>query len=135
MKKWIFLLVMLPLAFAQANGFNDEDLSILLEKQQAGIIYVWSPFMPLSIIGREEIIDISHNLGVPAKLLVGYPEGQNISDDEVTSESLLTMGVFDHFPALLVYVNGKLLKTIIHGYEAPESLEFMIKKLLEDEHL
>src|SRR5262245_11283098 len=47
-----------------ATAFTDDDLRSLVRENEAGMIYVWSPSMPLSIRGLEEARAAATTLGI-----------------------------------------------------------------------
>ena len=49
---------------------TDRDLSRLVNKNSQGLIYVWSPGMPLSVRGISEIRRVANDLNLPLKIVV-----------------------------------------------------------------
>jgi hypothetical protein len=120
--KTLYILSMSCLLTLQAFSktvFTDEDLKYVLEKNDQGIIYLWSPFMPLSILGREEIIDVAKKMDIGLTLVVDPLAIETQTPDPLMkSRALMVHGVLDHYPAVSIYSDGKLLEgVIIHGYE------------------
>lgn len=99
--------------------FSDDNLEELLAENTDGMILVWSKDMPLSGLALEEAPGVARALGL--KLTV-------IEDREMKSTVLASEGILNHFPAVMVYRDQKLLNFLIQGYEVPESLI----RILED---
>ncbi len=43
---------------------------------------------------------------------------------------LQKMGPLDHFPAMIFFKNGKIVKPILHGYESIEGMKIFFKNYL-----
>lgn len=122
-----FVLLLSTLAFAQVT---DRSLNKFMQDNQKGIIYVWSPYMPLSVLGRQEIIQIAKDLNLPVLLTIDpSARGIQTEDQKLESRILMRSGVLDHFPATLLFENGKLRDDVlIHGYEN----QIPLTKLIQD---
>lgn|GEM_PF-5413423 len=114
--------------------FSDRDLRVLLDENPRGLIYIWSPNMPYSYqqrlkgkSGVEIVRDIGRRLGLKVTVVLdpaasaGYarqlvsqhsymkPESlRSVQSIELSMRSMRT-----HYPALIVYANGRLAR---HGY-------------------
>lgn len=116
-----------------------------------GVIYIWSPLMPLSRFGIENIVAATDDLGVrltllDAATLRGLATGPQISETTSTidaraqlvfdakSDSLiqqiLASGATAHYPSILVHRDGRLVGTAILGYKTAETYHEMIEERL-----
>ena len=118
---------------AHSSEFTDRDLHQLLESGRSGILFSWSPHMPLSMkalailqrlahplhlniipvldpdadIKMAQVVSIKHRLGSP-------------SLRKIASSELLELGLGIHFPAVLVFRNGKIRGGVIPGSKEPQ---------------
>lgn len=124
------------------NGFTDLDLKTWLSDSTQGLIYVWSPYMPLSIKGLKEI---HQNLFGQLKnikvLILRDPTSSNISGLKALKKNRLPekynkavmaidfqfRGLLLHAPSWVIVKNGKFGK-VISGYRNQEVLLAEIKK-------
>ncbi len=137
MKALLALLILMSMSAFAKEPFTDKDLHQALSKNESGIIYLWSPFMPLSVIGREEIIEVAQNLNLQLILVVDPLATQTETPDPLMmSRDLMKFGVLDHYPAIALYSEGKLVKdVIIHGYEQKQTLSELINSYLNGKNL
>jgi hypothetical protein len=117
--------------------FTDDDFHHLLSEHQAGIIYLWSPFMPLSSLGRDEIGPIAEELSVNlTTLLDPYADSCPTADPLMDSQKLMSLGMLDHYPAVALYKNGHLIEDVlVLGYEKPKTLIKLLRSYFERENL
>lgn len=153
MKTFLVSISILFLAFncgAQSTTvrplFKDTQLKELLansqEKSLNRLIYVWSPRMPLSILGVEELSQIAYKFSLPLTVLVdpaaveseiissarGNPLLKNSS--RLDSATLVSMSMSIHYPSLVLIKNGKLLRPSRPGYDEPERVEdYLMRRL------
>ncbi len=140
------ILVALFLNVAQAReAFTDDSLKALLadsaNRKVSGVIYTWSPRMNLSILGTVELAAIARQLQLDMTVLVdpavtapeiefykNVPELQN--SYWLSSMYLYKIGITQHYPALVVYKNGKILAPLRPGYDEPARVrEYLIRRL------
>lgn len=74
--------------------------------------------MPLSTYSVSESPSVALRLGFDLVI---------VEHLEMKSQILASLGVLNHFPAIVLYKDGKLLPMIIQGYEEPESLYNLLK--------
>ncbi|MBL7543159.1 MAG: hypothetical protein JNL11_05050 [Bdellovibrionaceae bacterium] len=144
----IFLLGAFSIAYAHAAGgeFSDLHLQHILETSRlqntAGLIYAWSPRMPLSILGAEELSVLAAKLNLPLHIVL---DPTALEDDvlataknnfflehspKLDSSILIAMNMKIHYPSLILYKNGQLLNPSRPGYDEPERLEnYVIQRL------
>lgn len=149
----VFSIILLVLNFqivsAGTRGvFTDESLRVLLEhsahNQTAGVIYTWSPRMPISIMGVKDMVKIVEDLDLEMTVVLD----PNISDEEADSAQyaaihdlkissraqsldLYKMGIRVHYPALIVYKNGEIRDYIRPGYDEPGRAKSIILRSLQ----
>lgn len=108
--------------------FSDKDLRSHIEKNKTGIIYVWSPRMGLSEKGIPEIQKAARDKNLPLLILMGkdVPDVEYIKlrsklGDKVTkrvdSLEFKLRNVDQHYPAILVYKNSKIVSGVKYGFE------------------
>lgn len=114
--------------------FSDRDVRQLLDENSKGIIYIWSPNMPYSYqqrlkgkSGVEIVREIGQKLGLKVTVVLdpaasgGYARQLVSQHSYMRPESLRSVQSIElslrsmrtHFPALIVYANGRLAR---HGY-------------------
>lgn len=125
----------------QIGLFTDDDLFDLLKEYKWGVIYVWSPLMPLSIKGLPElekslrkygghltvVLDPNPKLDVSRNQL----RKSGISSDQarrVASAELLNRQITLHYPVAILYENGYLSNRTYMGYKSAEALESWIDR-------
>ncbi len=118
--------------------FTDVDLKNYLQKNASGIIYVFSPRMPLSLLGLEEArgTALSHGVSFLALLDPMETNSQSSKDPRynhipiLASKELIRRNATQHFPAKLFYKDQKLTGSFNPGYETPDILGSNLKKFL-----
>ena len=134
MKNALLLIWLLafPLSIWGASIFKDSDLQVRLTDKRPGVIYLWSPFMPLSVMGRDEIYEVAAALDLDLVTLVDPLALKGSTPDQIFGSSVLSeLGMLDHYPALVLYADGRILEqTLVHGYEQKASLTILLKKYL-----
>lgn len=90
------------------NMKNDSDIEKFVKGHKRGAIYVWSKHMGLSEKGIAEIKAASEKLKLP--LLV-------LEDTEIDSLEFKMRSVDQHYPAVLVFKDSKILSGIKYGHE------------------
>ncbi len=112
--------------------FNDSNLNDLLKSSSWGVIYVWSPFMPLSIEGIKEIrqamtekgkgkltilVDGKANIKAATDLVEkGIVNAEDIR--QVDSPELLARGVALHYPSAYIYKSRFLSNRSYIGHKS-----------------
>ena len=103
----------------------------------AGLIYVWSPRMPLSRVGITDIAAASERLGTQLALvsteeLHRYAYGRADFDPgaALLADGLLRGGALAHAPALAVHERGEPSGHAILGYKTADTYEAMIRHRL-----
>lgn len=110
---------------AMANGFTDERLRSLLGASHDGMIYVWSPGMPLSVTGLRQAKAAANSLQISFTAVVADARPGELEASGVDTAYQHTLNSFElvyrnatiHYPTAIFYKSGKLLGSAIPGYK------------------
>ncbi len=110
---------------AMAKAFTDDKLRALVERTRDGIIYVWSPGMPLSVSGLIEAKAAADSLGIAFTAVVADARPLELEHSSVDTAYQHSLNSLDlvyraatiHYPSILFYGGGKLLGSAIPGYK------------------
>jgi hypothetical protein len=94
-----------------------------------GVVYAWTPRMPLSRSGIPNVVEAARSLGVPVTLvsseeLLDYAEGNagvDARESMVLADAMLAGGALAHSPALVVYAAGDVVGSAILGYKRADA--------------
>ena len=108
-----------------AKAFTDDKLRQLVERTRDGIVYAWSPGMPLSVSGLAEAKAAADSLGVAFTAVVADARPLELEHSSVDTAYQHSLNSLDlvyrdatiHYPSILFYRNGKLLGSAIPGYK------------------
>jgi hypothetical protein len=114
--------------------FTDKDLFDTMKSSKWGVIYVWSPNMPLSIVAMKELKDAmaSRSGGKltilldgktsikAAEELVASGEVQASEIKQVSSPELFARNMTLHYPVAFIYKNGQLSSRKYIGHKRSE---------------
>ena len=100
-----------------------------------GIVYFWSPRMPLSRAGIAEIFWAARRLGMRLTL-VGTEAMHEYADADPgpavgvnpIADAMLAAGALAHAPALVLYDDGQVVGPAILGYKTAETYERMVSR-------
>lgn len=111
---------------------------------RAGIIYAWSPHMPLSVKGLTEAAAVAAALRlefIPAldpdadpglvQRLIEAGTVRTADTSRGVAGALLEQGLLLHFPSLLVFDEGRLHGPSWPGYHRPLVLEHYLRARLK----
>ena len=107
----------------------------------SGVIFVWSPSMPLSRRGIQEIHSATEDLGisltvVEASSIYEHAEavagGAGGASTDPLVESLIARGATTHFPAVIPHRDGGLRGGAILGFKTAETYRRMIEGRMGD---
>ena len=124
----------------QPEHFGNRALTRLLEQSRtagtAGVIYVWSPHMPLSMIGLREVAAVTREMGIMLVAVVDPHADPGPIDEalrrcevapehtaRLTSAALVRRGLLNHFPGMVVFASGALVGESWLGYHAPPAVQ------------
>ena len=114
---------------------DDKSLKRKIAKKN-GLIYIWSPQMPLSYRGINSIltaakkknIDVTIYMDPTARLPINHPYKKEYLN-RIDSFDLKMRDAYMHLPALFAYKNGQMMDPVKYGYEMPEGYEKDIKNV------
>lgn len=107
------------------NAFTDERLRDLLKATHDGMIYVWSPGMPLSVSGLAQAKAAADSLGVAFTAVVADARSGELEASGVATTYQRTLNSLElvyrnatvHYPTAIFYRHGRLLGSAIPGYK------------------
>lgn len=107
------------------NAFTDESLDSLLTATNRGLIYVWSPRMPLSIKGLPEARAAAESMGIAFTALASESidadfDALNVSTRDrqrMESVELVYRNATIHYPSVLLYDNSRVVDGVFPGYK------------------
>lgn len=111
------------------NAFTDEALRALVRENRAGVIYVWSPGMPLSIQGLDEARAAAKALGISFTPLVADASPEQLAAIHADPTTTRTMASLElvyrnaniHYPSVTFYRDGKVLGAAIPGFKSRDT--------------
>lgn len=138
----IVMLIVMTLLTKLAHGqdFTDRDLEKILnsslKSKSQGLIYVWSPHMPLSVRGVKEVEKLAKEKKW-ALTILRDPYANKVVADKVASRekfpknylrrmesrTLLQREMSLHYPSLIAFRSGHLSPGVRGGYDDPKRLE------------
>lgn len=129
-----------------ANEFNDMHLKKLVDEKKTGIIYLWSPQMPLSIQGVNNIIKATKqqqlNLTVLLDSNADLAQAKKMQEENKWPTSFLARAnslelemrnAFIHFPNLLFYSHQKMQMEIAPGLKTIKNYQALLQEHFRQE--
>ncbi len=134
---------------SKSKPFTDQDLAKLVGKNKKGLIYMWSPKMVYSVALFEQYADLAKKNKFEFTAVLANDVSFNEADTALktikekfndrklaSTESLLKLASVDlymrdatlHYPAVIVYNNGKIQSKRIVGVNTPVDFENMINQ-------
>ncbi|MSR19891.1 MAG: hypothetical protein EXR91_02795 [Gemmatimonadetes bacterium] len=104
----------------------------------SGIVYLWTPRMPLSRSGIPNVVEAARALGLRIALtstedLQEYAEGGHPSAAGISfADAMLEAGVLAHAPALVVHAGGDVIGTAILGYKSADAYASLVSSRLAE---
>lgn len=118
-----------PRPAAAAPRFSDRDLAAAIDRAPRGVIYAWSPHMPLSVDGYRAIAQAAAARGLPVEVVLDPAADRAFAAAEVTrgrlpaaalrvsdSVELLFRDVHVHAPAAQLWAGGRLAGSALPGF-------------------
>jgi hypothetical protein len=129
------------------NSFTDDDLQALLAKSKvqgtSGLFYFWSPHMPYSVTGLNEVKKAARDMHLDLTVLLDPKAIPKFAKEEqakhhftksdmklVESNDLLSRGILQHYPSYLMYSRGKIVGHWVPGYITPPTINQVIAREL-----
>ena len=118
------------------NAFTDASLDSLMRANARGLVYVWSPRMPLSVKGLTEARAAARTMGIPFTAVVAETNDTELRElttrlpnvvttaDQQRMESLelVYRNATIHYPATLFYRDGRIVDGVFAGYKNREAM-------------
>ena len=122
-----------------ANGFTDDKLRTLIARTRDGVIYVWSPGMPLSVSGLVEAKAAADSLGIAFTAVVADAHPLELDRSNVDTAYQHSLNSLDlvyrdatiHYPSIIFYRHGALLGSAIPGYKPRETYVALAREAFE----
>ena len=128
-----------------ANGFTDEDVFSTVKAHDWGVIYVWTPYMALSVTGLKEIKAAVKAKGGTLTILMdgkaSPTEAQawvakgDVADSElkpVASHELYSRELGLHYPISFIYRKGFISNRTYFGYKSDDEYQKWIDLEMAD---
>jgi hypothetical protein len=126
------------------KAYTDESLERTLKAAKKGLIYMWSPNMPLSVTNLQYLSKQAKELGVklvvtvdpatPKELIKMYVDQGKIRPEwtrPMESFDLINRGALIHFPAFIPFKDGKPDRGPKLGYENEvQTMKFLKENVL-----
>ena len=131
---------------APAPAFTDRDLAALLERRTRGVLYLWSPHMPLSVDGYAELRRAAEARRLEVVALLD-PQSDRRFAAAAVAEGRLPVAALDvadsvelqfrelplHAPAIVVFSGGRLQATVLRGYRSAEEYGAFFSRVLGEQ--
>ena len=125
---------------ATAHAFTDARLRRLLDTHARGLIYVWSPRMPLSVRGLAEARAAASSLGIAFTAIVADADSADVAAAGVRARDAQSLAALElvyrnatqHYPNALFYRDGKIVDVAIPGYQRRETYAALAATYLAD---
>ena len=125
-----------------AGSFNDKSLFELINSNQSGLIYVWSPYMPLSVEAVANISKAAELNKLPLKILLDgkasmlaakewAKKNNSIKPEfltQVSSRELFNRSMAVHYPILFYYSDKFISNRSYIGHKETEIYDLWIKQ-------
>ena len=126
---------------AKGTSFQDHELEALKKTHAEFVVYIWSPYMPLSAIGRNEIdsaakdLKISHVVKIldPSPRICHESSGP-LADPSFNSQELIKARALNHYPTMVYFQKGEI-KAVVPGYDDPAKFKNRIEILRQGSKL
>jgi hypothetical protein len=132
-----------PHAAPEKDAFTDDDVRSLVAANAQGVIFVWSPHMPLSVDAYRTVAAVARRLQLSFTTLrdpmadAAYAEGV-AREAELPASALRTFASVElsfrqatlHSPSLLVFARGRFAGLAVPGYREAAGFEAAISERL-----
>lgn len=124
----------------EKTAYTDSDLKKTLGEHKWGVIYIWSPYMPLSVKAIREIKAAVKNKGGHVTILLdgkaSLDEAKKwMKKEKLNMEELTQVGAYElyerditlHYPITLIYADGFLSNRSYVGHKSSKIFEKWIE--------
>lgn len=128
-----------------AGAFDDDSLRALVGSHRVGVIYVWSPHMPLSVDGYRSVARVARDLGIAmtavldpnanARYAQAVASSARLPADALTpfrSVEMVFRNATTHAPSVLIYRNRRVIGLAVPGYRDEAGYKALIDSYLEE---
>lgn len=125
---------------------TDADLADLLREHQAGVVFVWSPHMPLSPLSLLQMREAAKRRDLPVFGVLDpfaneqaaheAAEEHDLPEDDLRrlqSLELIMRNMTVHYPSAYVFRDGRLIGHMRLGYEEAYVYDHWLGQVLESE--
>jgi hypothetical protein len=129
---------------AADEWLTDDDVMAMLARGSPGVFYAWSPHMPLSVDGLQEILTAGERLGLDVIPVLSPHTSMAYARDRIDgkalpeavlrqtrSAELVRRNLFVHAPAILVFDRGRFVSPVLPGFRTAADYEHLIGRFLE----
>lgn len=126
-----------------SERFTDDNLQKLVSHGGKGMVYAWSPHMPLSLAGLKEAqraakkmhLKLTVVLDPHANEIIARRSATKNKWDPETLRKIESLELFNrkmctHFPAILLYARGKMVGPVYAGYKPEKTYRQFIQRHL-----
>lgn len=134
-----------PRPSAPPPAFNDGDLAALLASGAHGVLYLWSPHMPLSVDGFAALVTAARTRGLRLEPLLDPAADRAFATTQAAARGLPTaaLRVADavelqfrelalHAPSAAVFADGRLVGPVLRGYRTADEYSEFISRVLRE---
>lgn len=125
----------------QPGMVTDKDIGAFVKDKKTGAIYIWSPRMILSQKGIPEITKAAAALKLPLLVLLDKDVPAKevkqlrkvlgpVAVKQVDSLELRMREIGQHFPALIVFKDSKILSEVKYGFEKSDRYQSDLTRML-----
>lgn len=115
-------------------SFSDEMLRSVVRSNSAGIIYVWSPGMPLSVDGLKEARAAAEAMDIAFTAVVADADGVPLNGSRLKADGTRPMESLElvyrggtlHYPAVVLYRGGTMLDGVIPGFKTRDTYKALV---------
>jgi hypothetical protein len=133
-----------PRAPAAPPAFTDTDLAALVASGASGVIYLWSPHLPLSVDGYTHVAAAADRRGLRVEPLLAADADRRFAAEAITSGRLPVTalraadavelefrGLALHAPAVQVFAGGALRGAVLPGYKTADEYAAFFSRVLD----
>jgi hypothetical protein len=132
-----------PRQSAPPPSFNDADLTAVLASGARGVLYLWSPHMPLSVDGYAAVATAARARGLNVEPLLDPAADRAFAATAAAAHGLpaSAVRVADavelqfrelalHAPSAAVFAGGQLVGPVLRGYRTADEYSAFISRVL-----
>ena len=138
------LVVAFTCSASASEPLTDEAVGTIVDRGSAGVFYAWSPHMPLSVDGLNEILAAGEKMSIDVIAVLSPHANVEYARDrledrglpvsllrENQSSELVKRDLFLHAPAILVFDEGEFVSPVLPGLRRADDYAELISRFLE----